>query len=447
MNNELGDDYEPLILQTPTLELLKDGTYGGFLRKSVLEPGIRLILMRDRRNSWWPYIDTKFNPNTGADLPVTSYENIYSWFLGRGTESLILHLEILDSLELTRAEVAEAEHLFPRLISNNVETIMELTRVHRGRCPFLVDRDLQPKSSNGAPAWTDPDITGAGDLFCARALLLGGDSEQQAIGAGMLEQIASKVQQGLFEVEGARVPSQGLSQCMHMLFQAVPRLLVHRPSCAPYRATLFQKCCELMEHVLDRHYDPVTRRFSEFADPETGTRGDVLDPGHCTEFVGLGLAAIYAMEQDGTGLTPERKRLFQRAKLLMPSMLMSAMALGFNAEHEGMVKAVNNHTGEIIDFTMPWWNLPETMRAALFSAFIAEDANIRQNCLAILEKCHNAYFQRYLNHENMLFPYQTRCGRTGKILDIAPSVPEGDPLYHSNLCFLDILKRFEAKRA
>jgi mannose/cellobiose epimerase-like protein (N-acyl-D-glucosamine 2-epimerase family) len=123
----------------------------------------------------------------------------------------------------------------------------------------------------------------------------------------------------------------------------------------------------------------------------------------------------------------------------MPDILISAMGAGFNDRHGGMYKAVNNRTGEIIDSEMPWWNLPETMRGALFAALAAKDPEKRSACLDAFAKCHNAYFTHYLNPDLMLFPFQTRSGESGAVMDTPPSVPEGDPLYHSNLCFLDML--------
>jgi hypothetical protein len=96
---------------------------------------------------------------------------------------------------------------------------------------------------------------------------------------------------------------------------------------------------------------------------------------------------------------------------------------------------------------MPWWNLPETMRGALFAAMAAEDEEKRGACLAAFAKCHNAYFTHYLNPNLMLYPFQTRSGETGEVMDAVPSIPEGDPLYHSNLCFLDMLPHLELKNS
>jgi hypothetical protein len=53
------------------------------------------------------------------------------------------------------------------------------------------------------------------------------------------------------------------------------------------------------------------------------------------------------------------------------------------------------------------------------------------------------YFAHYPNRANLLFPFQTRDGATGQVVDIVPAVPEGDPLYHANGAFLDLLDALE----
>lgn len=109
-----------------------------------------------------------------------------------------------------------------------------------------------------------------------------------------------------------------------------------------------------------------------------------------------------------------------------------------------MHKAVDNRTGKLLEDSMPWWNLPETMRAALFAAGASPEEETIKECLRIFAKCHNAYFSHYLNQANMLFPFQTRSGETGEVLDAAPAVPEGDPLYHTNLCVIEIVSALQS---
>lgn len=428
--------YKPLLVTTPSLDFLRSEEYARFVRDNVIEAGLRLLIERHARSKDWPYVDTKFNPNTGSDLPPESYEVIYPWFLGRGSEALALHLDALDELALSADEKETIRGFFPKLIANMTGAILELRDRHQGRFPLKVDRafGLPPGSTENL----DAGMTGPGDVFCAKGLLGSDDASVRETGGKLLQEIAEKIEQGHFATP---FPDQGKAQALRMLFQAVPGLAVARGLGESQRATLFAHTCNFLQYVLDHHSDSATGSFSEYYNPQTGTRGELLDPGHCTEFVGLGLSAIHAMEQDGTGLSPERQALFARAKAELPRILISTVAAGFAESAGGIVKAVNNRTGEVLDTAMPWWNLPETMRAALFSALATEDAGVREKCLSIFAQCHNAYFQHYLNPANMLFPYQTRSGETGEVLDVAPAIPEGDPLYHSNLCFLEIIRR------
>ena len=83
------------------------------------------------------------------------------------------------------------------------------------------------------------------------------------------------------------------------------------------------------------------------------------------------------------------------------------------------------------------------MRAGIRAYSFAKDPTVREQCLEAVRTAHNAYFTHYLNKDLMLFPYQTRCGATGEVIDKSPAIPEGDPLYHSNLSFMDYLHVLE----
>ncbi len=436
MSTDRYSNYKPLLVNSVSLDFLRSAEYLGFVRENGVEAGLRLILQRHAEPKNWPYVDTKFNPNTGRDLPSESYEVIYPWFLGRGSEALALHLEALDELALSSDEKQAVRELFPKLIADMTGAILELRDRYEGRFPLRVDRSfsLPPGSTENL----DPALTGPGDVFYAKGLLGSSDASVREAGGKLLQEIAEKIEQGNFATP---FPDQGKAQALRMLFQAVPRLAVARDLSASRRAALFAHTCNFIQYVLDHHYDSATGRFSEYYNSENGQRGELLDTGHCTEFVGLALSAIHTMEKDGTGLTPERQALFARAKTELPRILLSAVAAGFVESAGGLFKAVNNRTGEILDPAMAWWSLPETMRAALFSALATNDAGLKEKCLAIFAQCHNAYFQHFVNPANMLFPYQTRSGETGEVLDVAPAIPEGDPLYHSNLCFLEIMRR------
>jgi mannose/cellobiose epimerase-like protein (N-acyl-D-glucosamine 2-epimerase family) len=138
-------------------------------------------------------------------------------------------------------------------------------------------------------------------------------------------------------------------------------------------------------------------------------------------------------------LTDQRRSLIETACREMPRLLIQSCRFGWNSTHGGLHKAVDTQSGKVLNGDMPWWNLPETMRAAVRAYEVAGETKTRDRCLEILRDCHNAYFEKYLNRDNMLFPVQTISGATGKVVDKVPAVPEGDPLYHTNLALLEML--------
>ncbi len=94
-------------------------------------------------------------------------------------------------------------------------------------------------------------------------------------------------------------------------------------------------------------------------------------------------------------------------------------------------------TGAVLNAEMPWWSLPEAVRAAARVMAVTEDTD-RDRASQILQTASDMYFGNFLG-DYYDFPVQTRSGETGEVIDRVPAVPEGDPLYHSNLAFLDTL--------
>lgn len=436
-------DFEPLLYERLTAADLRDGAYRRFIYAAAIIPGIRLLLSRRGKHGDWPYPDTKFNPNTGLDLSPDCYSRIYSWMIGRGLEALNDHLKILDELDLPEAAAVEAA--FKQWTAAQREFIERMAASNENRCPFLVDRSLQPLDAELQPATIDPSRAGAGDVFCAKGLLSSSSASARRRGLEMLVAAAAKVRDGRYGSEQFPEVSQWLHQGMKMLFLGAPRLVADLTGddAEEIKQQVFAIAVEFMGFVLEHHYDQQTGLFSEGIDPVTGEHSGLLDPGHCTEFVGLALSAMDSIERGlGEDRLPEQwRRCFAAARAAFPRMLLTAFRLGYNRQQGGMCKEVNTRTGEILNADMPWWNLPETMRAAARLLPFADTAG--EDCLEVIRLCHNAYFSHYLNRDLMLFPFQTRCGLTGAVKDVVPAVPEGDPLYHSNLSFIDMLQALE----
>ncbi len=430
-------NFEPLIFERLTADDLRSDGYRRFIHQAAIIPGIRLLMSRRTKHGDWPFPDTKFNPNTGKDLDPIAYSRIYSWMVGRGLEALNDHRAILGELELP--EQSEVEDAFGGWIAAQIDAIGKMADANANRCPFLVDRQLRPLDGNYRPVTTDPGRAGAGDVFCAKGLLSSDSPAARERGLTMLQIAAEKVRHGQYGSEQLTEVSPWLHQGMKMLFLGAPRLVADLEDEAGKRLKeqVFAIAVEFLGFVLERHYDTVSGHFSEGIDPLTGVHSGLLDPGHCTEFVGLGLSAIDSIERGMDSVPEAWAAHFEAARAAFPKMLLTAFRLGYNSRHGGICKEVKVSTGEVLNPDMPWWNLPETMRAVARLLPFAGDST--GDCLEVFRLCHNAYFSHYLNPDLMLFPYQTRCGLTGAIKDVVPAVPEGDPLYHSNLSFLDML--------
>lgn len=432
--------YKPLRLETASLAVLKSNDYRRFIHNAAIVPGIRLLLHRHRRRPDWPYVDTKFNPNTGRDLPEDSYYVIFAWFLGRGSEALQEHLLRLDEFEdLTPAERREAHDVLSRIVENMAAAIVQVVGRNDGRCPFRVNRDLKAVDEAGQRVYPDPQVSSAGDSFCGKGLIATGRPAYVQQGWAMLQRTIEHIRQNRYGVDQFKEQPKDIGQGPMMLTLGAASLLCRKTADERLRAQAQAITAEFLQHILDKHFDAGSAVFSEYIDASTGARKTYLDPGHATEFVGLGLSAAAHLASDGAAPTPARQKLLDRVHAAMPRLLSKTVEFGWNSRYPGLFKAVDTQTRQPLNDDMPWWNLPETMRAAAYCLKLNSDARLQDRCLEILRTCHNAYFSQYPNRANMLFPFQTISGATGQVVDKVPAVPEGDPLYHTNLALLEML--------
>ena len=121
----------------------------------------------------------------------------------------------------------------------------------------------------------------------------------------------------------------------------------------------------------------------------------------------------------------------------MPAILQHNFACGFQPGSGGICKAFDLLSRRPINTDMPWWNLPETLRAALLCHNVAA-AETRQTCLAIFAACHNAFLGQFVRHEVHLMAIQTRAA-DGSVIDVIPATADADPGYHTGLSLLDTI--------
>ena len=120
---------------------------------------------------------------------------------------------------------------------------------------------------------------------------------------------------------------------------------------------------------------------------------------------------------------------------IMPSLLRHLFDYGFQDGTGGICKAFGLLERRVLNAEMPWWSLPETMRAALFCSNVA-DVDEKPACLDTLAACHNAFIKHYVRPDLHLMAVQTR-NANGEVIDSIPATSDADPGYHTGLCLLD----------
>jgi mannose/cellobiose epimerase-like protein (N-acyl-D-glucosamine 2-epimerase family) len=429
--------YEPLIVEEGKEEVFRSREYRQFIYDTVIIPGCRLVVKRDQLRPDWPYVDTKFNPNTGEDLHAAAYDVVHCWFLGRGSDALDVHRGLLPGIiSMDDAEKKQTADVFERLLGNMTRDIRLAIERNNGRLPFRANRDLKAIDDDNRETRLDPGVVGGGNIFAARGVLAENTVDAEDYSMQLLQKTCDLIREGKFVVEQFKEQPENPGQREFMVTIGALVRLWETTQRENIRKWIAETGLGLFDYIMDHFYDPDTATFAEFIDKDSGRMLSHLDPGHANEFVGFSLAFGECLKQDG--MLPPKTEV--RMKKELPRLLIRSFDLGFNREQHGLYRAVNTETAEPINDNMPWWNLPETMRAAARAYSVAENDEIRQKCLGIMRESHNAYFGNFLNPDKMLFPYQSRDGATGNVVDKVPAVPEGDPLYHTNLALLDMLR-------
>jgi mannose/cellobiose epimerase-like protein (N-acyl-D-glucosamine 2-epimerase family) len=165
--------------------------------------------------------------------------------------------------------------------------------------------------------------------------------------------------------------------------------------------------------------------------------GRVLsDPGHSLEFIGLAGKFLLVL-RDKPSKTASQEQLLQQCAELFPKVLAANFRNGYNPQVGGICKAFDLLSRTPINSDMPWWSIPETMRAAAELLHLCPAAD-HSETLQVIADCSNGFVRRFVNRKVHLMAYQT-VDETGKPIDVIPATPDADPGYHTGLSIIDFL--------
>jgi len=447
-----------LLPEHPTIEQVRE--VSGDYMAIALEV-MKTIAERYKRIPDYGWIDTKIHLLSGRDFseeePIRGPRTVYGWIQGRGLEALVGHARWFRT-HLQGPQIKALLQQMDCMIRNILGRIRSVRTRNSGHVFFYMTPQGQPflLSRDGGMQiirlGTDAPYNFS-DLFCAKGMLAAAEYLRDGEACREAEEYCRAVDQAIwnetFRSDQQSPDPKNPAQPVADRFTHGPRMIqigtaarlcecTHHPSYVDFGL-------RLVRHILDRYVN-LERRwpdlqeydFVEFLDPENHPYHQnveiVSDPGHALEFVGLSLkflSTVRRMKIASEGQLRETAEV-QR---IMPSLLRHLFDYGFQDGPGGICKAFGLLQRRVLNAEMPWWSLPETMRAALFCSNVA-DVDEKPACLDTLAACHNAFIKHYVRPDLHLMAVQTR-NANGEVIDSIPATSDADPGYHTGLCLLD----------
>ncbi|MFA5689235.1 MAG: hypothetical protein WC959_08835 [Kiritimatiellales bacterium] len=437
--------------------------------RAMLVNILETILDRYDRNPEYHFIDTKFSLITGQDFadddPVRGKNTIYSWIQGRGLEALAGHIRWLQQdPEFCPEETGPLIRRSRRVLAEVFSSMESLRSLNGGRLYFFMTPAGQAlrMDSHGhvVPYNLQPDSpSNFSDLFYIKGMAAAaytlGLKEKLIESMQWFQKLHNDIKTGNFVTDQQQLDPKNTAA----------RFVEDRNAHGVYMISisaiaLFLKCggnpefkqagFEFLDHVLSNYVNldgksPLSEKYDmwEFVnkngDPFIDERNVLLnDPGHACEFSGISMDMIDAMENH-TALNEAEQNKIKMYKQILPEMIKKNFSNGFSAEGRGISKAVDLISRKTINSDMPWWSLPETMRAAAFARHYVPAE--KKACFEeIIAKCSNAFIQNYVQPELNQMAFQV-IDKNGIPVNTIPATPDADPAYHTGLSLIDFLRK------
>jgi hypothetical protein len=408
----------------------------------ILRNSMELIVERFEKNGpQYPFIDTKFNIVTGKDFGPNDElfrqkECIYSWIQGRGLESIAKHIVFFKKFGETN--LASRLEKMLEIVTDKME---QLRKVNNGRLPFAMHPDgtsFFPKESTHA---NFSDLFYSKGLFAASLILKRPDLEKEAEKLFLF--VLNEIDKNLFHTDQQCFDPKNKVSFIPGKFPQGPRMIAlggiaDWVSNKPLDLKWAKYADKYIRFIWDHHINTGQYKnceefdFIESIDQDGQPWFDdkVLfsDPGHALEFVGLASKCLLKLIR-----YREYHALIEQGQNILPSVFRKVFDYGFNIKAGGICKGFDLTSRKVINSDLPWWNLPETVRAG---HFLAKFSNYSNDILIRTGQAYQAFHQGFLQPNG--FACQTR-NEHGQIIDVIPAVSDADPGYHTNLSLMDVL--------
>ena len=388
-------------------------------------------------------IDTKFDIMTGRDFgpgdgEFRQRDVIYGWIQGRGLESLAEH--VLWFREIGETKLAAA---LARMLGAVMAKLEKLRRANGGRIAFA----MTPDGASRFPA--DDRYGNYSDLFYSKGLFaaarLLGEKEKEAEAKALFDFVISEIASDRFRTDQKSFDPKNPVEFVPGKFPQGPRMIalsgLARFGAAEPDGAYLDTAAEFIRYIYRHHVVRLAAGgFENFdfieavdADRKPWHDGEkvLCDPGHALEFVGLAAKCLLLMRRLG-----KHSELVEESFEVLPELFCHVFDLGFQPAG-GICKSFDLVSRTVVNSDMPWWSLPETMRAGaeLAALYPERSAGIAGRVAA----ARRAFVDGFIAAGTHGFACQTRnC--SGRPVAVVPAVPDADPGYHTNLALIDFLR-------
>lgn len=427
---------------------------------------LSVILDRCDRRPDYHFIDTKVDFRTGRDYededPICGRKTIYGWIQGRGLEALATHKAWIESSKYI--DISLRKELCYR-IKKNIREIFEnlenIRRKNKGHLFFMMDYYGTPLrlSESGKLEKYDTDLflkSNFSDLFYVKGMVSAAkvldDKDKIEESCQLFKNIVQNIDAGLF------VSDQQDVNCFAQKNKQDKRCVSHTPwmicigaltkfielTGDPYYKGIGFK---FIERIIKYHVN-IENNISSFKKfdmwehidnegrPYINSDGSCIsDSGHALEFVGLALKFIRINEQLGL-LSDINDNVYHIREILI-GILIRNFNNGYSLNNLGICKSIDLLSRCPLNTDMPWWSLPEAIRAAIEASRIV-GKNEQSSIIEIAKKCYNSFITYYVKRSLNLMAIPS-VDKNGCISNFYPATPDMDPGYHTGLCFIDCL--------
>ncbi|OHD32561.1 MAG: hypothetical protein A2Y31_08910, partial [Spirochaetes bacterium GWC2_52_13] len=415
--------------------------------RGIIGNTIRLMLDRYASHTSYGWIDLKIDAIDGTDcfdIPgIRDRNHVYSWIQGRGLEALAIHGQWFKKFS---GIPTPETHRIKTLAETVARSLEQARESQQGHLVFCMDE-------SGHGSYTYDGRFTMSDLFCSRGLYtyyrLHGTPGQIQKAKHYVKNVVKAIISGNFINDQQAFASSTYkeyrdgrkSYAGEMLALGAATLLVKLDQDDEALA-LGRK---LIAHIVDFHVNKAHRwpHIREHAivewvgsdgQPCRNEQGKIqLDPGHALEFIGLCAQFLLACREYGSS-DIESSEWIDGVATLLPSLLEVNLVYGYH-HCGGILKGVDAECGLPLLDSIPWWSLPETMRAFASVEKLCGSGSWSDWTQIWFDRCFEAFEKNF--YSASAIPVAVQCiDLEGHPIPVIPATPDLDPGYHTGLSLI-----------